>query len=123
MAVVVPSLALMGSVRDFGPGSVGAVPVLTSILAGIIVPGLLVRAAVERRLHDFEFRGTLLYLPALILFTWFVMESLRGGLHFPDRPGWVTFAVCATLVLALAIPPGTKGRNYYGPPPNPGPSL
>ena len=123
IVVVIPTLTLMGSVRYFGVGVVNLPAVVASIIAGIILPGLLLRAAVERRLHDFEFRGTILYFPIIVMFYWFIVECFRGGLHFTDWPGWVVFAICAILVLALAIPPGTKGRNYYGPPPNPGPSL
>jgi len=84
-----------------------------------IVLAWLIGAAAARRCHDFGWR----FYPFVML--WLAIAAVEQGvsqyLHFAG--GWLSAAVLVLLILALAIPPGTRGENQYDPQPNPGPSL
>lgn len=123
LIVVVPAMALVGSVWRFGFGNSGTLFFAASLILGILVPAALILAALERRLHDFALNGGVLGIILPLPITLLAGLDLQGRLRFGDRAGGATLAVCAILILALAIPPGFRERNRYGPQPNPGPSL
>lgn len=123
LAVVVPAMALLGSVWWFGFGGGRGLAFAASLILGVLTPAALILAVVVRRLHDFGVSGGILGLILPLPLTLLTGFDLEGKLRLGDRAGGATLTVCAILILALAIPPGFRERLRYGPQPNPGPSL
>jgi uncharacterized membrane protein YhaH (DUF805 family) len=123
VSVVVPVMVLMGSVWHFRFGAGNMIAGWASLTIGFLLPGLLGLAAMFRRLHDFGIGFSLASLPLLAAFIWVIREAMAGNLQVGDRPGWVMIAVFGVFLSALAVLPGVRGANQFGPEPNPGPSL
>ena len=123
LTIVVPALTLIESIWYFRFGFDSELAFAASIVLGVLLPSALIFSAMLRRIHDFAFSGILLYFVSLLWFCWPIARDIYAMERFVDRPGGATLLAGAILVLALAIPPGTQGRNRHGPPPNPGPSL
>jgi uncharacterized membrane protein YhaH (DUF805 family) len=123
VSVVVPVIAIMGSVWHFKFGAGNAVAGWVSLTIGFLLPGLLGVAAVLRRLHDFGIGFVLSSFPLTVALIWVIREARVGHLQVGERPGWAMIAVFGICLSALAVLPGIPGENQFGPEPNPGPSL
>lgn len=123
VSVVVPVMALMGSVWHFRFGAGNVIVGWVSLTIGFLLPGILGLAAMFRRLHDFGINFVLAFFPLMAALTWAVREVLVGHLQVGGRPGWAMIAVFGIFLSALAVLPGIEGENQFGPDPNPGPSL
>ena len=123
VSVVVPVVALMGSVWHFRFGAGNMIAGWASLTIGFLLPGILGLAAMFRRLHDFGIGFTLASFPLLAALMWVTREAIVGNLQVGDRPGWAMIAVFGLFLSALAVLPGIPGENQFGAEPNPGPSL
>jgi uncharacterized membrane protein YhaH (DUF805 family) len=123
VAVMVPVIALMGSVWYFKFGGGNTIAFWASLAVGFVLPGILGLAVIFRRLHDFGIGFVLAALPLMVAANWVMWEAGAGRLRVGERPGWAMIAVFVTFLSALAILPRISGKNRFGPEPNPGPSL
>jgi uncharacterized membrane protein YhaH (DUF805 family) len=123
VSIVVPVMALMGSVWHFKFGAGNMIAGWASLTIGFLLPGMLGLAAMFRRLHDFGIGVVLAAFPLMVALNWVISEARVGHLQVGDRPGWAMIAVFGICLSALAVLPGIPGENRFGSEPNPGPSL
>src|SRR6185503_4484133 len=99
----------IGDIGRNGHRDGGILGLLT--LLGVVVPGL---AVAVRRLHDINFAGWWLALPAAPVIGWAILILAHLNPEWLFRIFLIAIVVSPLVLLVLMFLPGTRGPNRFG---------